>query len=320
MATHKPHFPDLLFDAAQKLRAWEADLMTLFTSSAYREMRPSLVRRESSESQTSARNEILCLDTEGPITALRSDFTLSLAELFIARFETPPTRVCYSGPIFRKPTSAWEAAERFEVGCEYTANTSENITADAELYALMARVPQVLGLKEGTLQLAHAALARKPLDLENVTGSSRKEFVRALSVRALHRVAPALSGCAARNKLTDHAKALLEDNVDASPYRSELDADIVALRATAKLVRERISPQIVVRIDHAAVEGLDFYTGPMARLWAPHASGELLAGGRYDALYPSLGRPWAAAGFCVRLSRLLELHEAHPELFSEVVR
>lgn len=316
MATHKPHFPDLLFEPAQKLRRWEAALMQLFTDHQYRELRPSLVRRESASSYASTRGEVLCLDTDGAITALRSDFTLSLAELFIARFETPPTRVCYAGPIFRKPTSAWEAAERFEVGCEFTAHSSTNADADAELYALMAKVPDVLGLTDGTLQLAQAALARKPLDQEQITGPMRTQFVHALSVRALHRVAPSLSGSTAQSKLTEHARALLEDNIDASPYRDILDGEVRALRASAKLVSERISSKIAVRIDYASVEGLNFYTGPMFRLWAPHASGELLAGGRYDALYPALGRPWAAAGFCVRLSRLLELHEAHPELFS----
>jgi ATP phosphoribosyltransferase regulatory subunit len=55
------------------------------------------------------------------------------------------------------------------------------------------------------------------------------------------------------------------------------------------------------------LRGLGFYTGPTLRLWAPGAQRELAAGGRYDGLFPELGRPWFAAGFCVRLTTLLEL-------------
>ena len=43
--------------------------------------------------------------------------------------------------------------------------------------------------------------------------------------------------------------------------------------------------------------------------------GTVCAGGRYDGLFPELGRPWFAAGFCVRLTRLLDLAETRPELF-----
>ena len=66
-----------------------------------------------------------------------------------------------------------------------------------------------------------------------------------------------------------------------------------------------------------------YYDGPLGpeyapaattlRLWAPGAQHELAAGGRYDGLFPELGRPWFAAGFCVRLTRLLDLAETRPE-------
>ncbi len=72
-----------------------------------------------------------------------------------------------------------------------------------------------------------------------------------------------------------------------------------------------------LRVDLADVAGLGFYTGPTLRLWAPGAQQELAAGGRYDRLFPGLGRPWQAAGFCVRLSRLLDLASTRPDLFEE---
>ena len=78
-----------------------------------------------------------------------------------------------------------------------------------------------------------------------------------------------------------------------------------------------LPPNLELRVDLADVAGLGFYTGPTLRLWAPGAQQELAAGGRYDRLFPDLGRPWQAAGFCVRLSRLLDLAETRPDLFEQ---
>ena len=43
MPTHTPHFPDLLFPAAKRLRRWEAAFMALLEHHDYQELRPSLV-------------------------------------------------------------------------------------------------------------------------------------------------------------------------------------------------------------------------------------------------------------------------------------
>ena len=84
---------------------------------------------------------------------------------------------------------------------------------------------------------------------------------------------------------------------------------------TAELVPLQSSVELAPVLGLADVAGLRFYTGPTLRLWAPGARQELAAGGRYDGLFPQLGRPWYAAGFCVRLSRCLDLEETRPNLF-----
>lgn len=321
MPTHRPLFPDLLFEPARRLRQWEARLMALFAEHSYEELRPSLVSQKR-EGPSARRGELLALDGEGGVSALRSDFTVALADLFVSRFTEPPRRVSYAGPVFREPLGAWEPAERFEVGCELTGTAEESVADDRALYMLLAKVPDALGLAGGTLKLGHAALVRRPLDEEGIAGASRTAYVRALSVRAHHRVQDALGGAPAdvREKLVLHAKALLDDTPDESPYRARIEHEIRAIDDAATVCSEALPKRIHVRKDYADVTGITFYTGPTFALWAPFASAELVAGGRYDALYPSLGKPWCAAGFCVRLSRLLDLFEAHPELFSEADR
>jgi hypothetical protein len=45
MPIRTPHFPDLLFASARRLRAWENALMALLERHGYAELHPSLVLR-----------------------------------------------------------------------------------------------------------------------------------------------------------------------------------------------------------------------------------------------------------------------------------
>ena len=93
------------------------------------------------------------------------------------------------------------------------------------------------------------------------------------------------------------------------PYGALLEAEAEQLARVWSVLSAQLPPGLTLRLDLGDLRGLAFYTGPTLRLWAPGAQRELAAGGRYDGLYPELGRPWNAAGFCVRLTTLLELGE-----------
>lgn len=321
MPIRTPHFPDLLSDAAPRLRRWEASLMALLGAAGYQEMRPSLVAREPIAEET-----LRFFDGE-ELVALRWDFSLSLARLLAARFAAPPPRVSYAGAVFRRPLNSWEPVERFEVGCERLQGAGEDgIEADLELARLLMAVPAALGLRGGLLQLGDAALWRRPLEAEGVPAAVARAATEALHRRAPHRVREALGSVPGAERLCRHADCLLAeldgerslDPLAASPYADLLAGDLDRMRSTLIALRPLLPQGLALRMDPADVAGLDFYTGPTLRLWAPGAQQELAAGGRYDRLYPELGRPWQAAGFCVRLSRVLELAATRPELFEEL--
>lgn len=318
MPVRTPHFPDLLFDAAARLRRWEDALMALLAAQGYRELHPSLVLRE-----PVSEGALRFFDGDD-LVALRWDFTVALAGLLARRFPDPPDRVAYAGAVFRRPVQPWEAVERFEVGCERIQPADEpSAEADVELARLLMAVPAVLGLKRAILHLGNAALVRRPLEAENLPPGLAKAVVAALSRRAAHRVHEALGDHPAAGRLTAHAEALLSDldgpeslkALDASPYADLLAEERDHMGRALKAILPILPDRLDLRVDLADVAGLDFYTGPTLRLWAPGAQQELAAGGRYDRLFPELGRPWRAAGFCVRLSRLLDLAGTRPDLF-----
>jgi ATP phosphoribosyltransferase regulatory subunit len=309
MATHSSHFPDLLFEQTTRFRTWEHSLAQLFQTHGYRELSPSLV-------MTRMRDEaVQCIDGER-VVGLRWDFTEAIADLLAARFDTPPGRVSYRGAVFRKPTHAWEPVERFEVGVEYVSLAEQAQAADRELVRLLVSVPSHVGLRGCAVQLSSAALLAEPLRSERIPHAVAKDVATWLSRRAPHRVHEVLHESAAQAKLVQHAECLLRGDVLRSPYASLIETSYKALLDTEQIARAAINGEsVTLRVDTADASGFSFYTGPTLRLWAPHAAFELGSGGRYDGLYPSLGKSWSAAGFCIRLARLLELADAHPELF-----
>jgi ATP phosphoribosyltransferase regulatory subunit len=320
MPVRTPHFPDLLFGPAERLRRWEDALMGLLADHGYRELHPSLVLRD-----TVPDGALRFFDGD-ELVALRWDFTMALASLLARRFPEPPERVSYAGAVFRRPVQPWEAVERFEVGCERITPEGQSSTeADVELARLLMAIPGVLGLKSAILHMGNAALVRRPLEAEGLSPELAAEVVAALSRRAPHRVAQALEGHPSATRLSAHAQALLSEldgpaslaALSASPYAELLQEEVDHMDRALQALLPILPANLELRVDLADVAGLDFYTGPTLRLWAPGAQQELAAGGRYDRLFPGLGRPWKAAGFCVRLSRLLDLAETRPDLFEQ---
>ena len=136
----------------------------------------------------------------------------------------------------------------------------------------------------------------------------------------------ALGDHPAAPRLLAHVETLLSEfdgvgglqALDRSPYAGLLKDEREHLWKTLEALSPLVPEGLQLRLDLADVQGLDFYTGPTLRLYAPGAQQELAAGGRYDGLYPELGKPWFAAGFCVRLSPLLDLAETRPDLFDSL--
>lgn len=292
--------------------------MGLLECHGYDEVRPSLVLREPVEEET-----IRFFDG-AHLVALRWDFTLALAKLLVRRFPEPPSRICYAGPVFRRPQQSWEPMERLEVGCERIHTDPESShDVDMELARVLMAVPEAVGLKGGSLHLGSAALLRRPMEAEALSKPLAQRIAWAMDRRSLHRVAEALEGHPAAGRLLAHAETLLVDPDGASslealarsPYAALLEEERARLQRSMEALAPMLPEGLELRLDLADVKGLDFYTGPTLRLWAPGTQQELAAGGRYDGLFPELGRPWFAAGFCLRLTPLLDLAETRPELF-----
>jgi ATP phosphoribosyltransferase regulatory subunit len=314
MPTHTPSFPDLLFDDAARLRRWETQLMNHLDGAGYRELHPSLVMRNPVNPST-----VRFFDGD-ELVALRWDFTEALARTLVRRFQEPPRRISYAGPVFRRPANSWDPVERLEVGCEHIqADPDQRTEADRELARLLMAVPALLGLEGCLLHIGHAALLRRPMEAEGIPAELGQEVARVLDRRAIHRAAELLDGHPARARLLAHAEILLSGpdgpgslaDLARGPYGALLETEAEQLGRVLSALSAQLPQGLTLRLDLGDLRGLGYYSGPTLRLWAPGAQRELASGGRYDGLYPEMGRPWFAAGFCVRLTTLLELGDNH---------
>jgi len=314
MPTHTPSFPDLLFDDAARLRRWETQLMNHLDGAGYRELHPSLVMRNPVNPST-----VRFFDGD-ELVALRWDFTEALARTLVRRFQEPPQRLSYAGPVFRRPANSWDPVERLEVGCEHVqADPDQRTEADRELARLLMAVPALLGLEGCLLHIGHAALLRRPMEAEGIPAELGQEVARVLDRRAIHRAAELLDGHPARARLLAHAEILLSGpdgpgslaDLARGPYGALLETEAEQLGRVLSALSAQLPQGLTLRLDLGDLRGLGYYSGPTLRLWAPGAQRELASGGRYDGLYPEMGRPWFAAGFCVRLTTLLELGDNH---------
>jgi ATP phosphoribosyltransferase regulatory subunit HisZ len=77
------------------------------------------------------------------------------------------------------------------------------------------------------------------------------------------------------------------------------------LRSLGTLL-EKEFPGLPVRLDPTDVRHWTYYSGLTLKAFSPRHPYTVLSGGRYDGLYPSLGRPLGACGFAVHTGRLLE--------------
>ena len=215
------------------------------------------------------------------------------------------------------PTNSWDPVERFEVGCEHIqTDPDQRLEADRELAGLLMAVPALLGLEGCLLHIGHAALLRRPLEAEQIPAELGLELARVLDRRAIHRAAELLDGHPAKDRLLAHAEILLSgpdgpgslDDLARGPYGGLLEAEAGAAApgAGAALGPPAARPHPAPGPGRPA-RARPSTPAPPCACGPPGAQRELAAGGRYDGLFPEMGRPWYAAGFCVRLTTLLEL-------------
>lgn len=310
--------PGLWVEEVATLRVMESRLMDLWQGEGCTEVMPPLFLPE--EAARSASPEVLQARTlrvqangEGSL-ALRSDFTAGVAWMTARRIASlpAPLRLCYTGMVLRKPTADRpEGIETLQAGCE-RISPAMGPEGDEEVARLAARSLCALGLEDSVLELGHWGLVGPLLERMPWPAEGRQALEQALNRKSV----PALEVLGERHGRSAEW-TLLKDLVHLGGRPEAVDALRPALRAAGvEDTWEELRwlggllctefPDLLVRLEPTDVRHWAYYSGLTVKAFTPRHSFAVLSGGRYDGLYPSLGRPFGACGFAVHLGRLLE--------------
>ncbi|MEW5763824.1 MAG: ATP phosphoribosyltransferase regulatory subunit [Acidobacteriota bacterium] len=304
----------LWMEPTKRLREVEGALMELWRSRGFSEVVPPLLVPEAAARRASPEalnSRILPVRSEGagPL-ALRADFTSGVAWMVSRRVERldGPLRLCYSGVVVRRPRGDGSAGlEILQSGCERVSG-SPGPEGDEEILALAAESLLSFDLKGAVLELGHWGLVGPLLESVAWPAEGKEALGRALNAKSLS----ALGGLEDRYGATAESRALRRLlHVGDRPGEVEsLRPDLQALGAWeiwlelrnqgARL--EALFPGLTLRLDPADVRHWDYYTGLTFKAFRPGHPSAVLSGGRYDGLYPALGRSFGAIGFAVDLS------------------
>ncbi len=314
----------LWMEPARRLRDVEAALMRYWGERGFSEVIPPLLVPETAARSGSPKAldaRILSIRSEGVAgLALRADFTSGVAWMVSRRGERldGPLRLCYSGTVVRRPLDDGSVGfETLQAGCERVSG-SPGPEGDAEVLALAAESLRILELEAPLLELGHWRLVGPLLDAIPWPPEGRQALVRALnrkSRKALAELAERYGGTAETRMLG----RLLHAGHRPSDVEA-LRADLIALGAWEvwQEMRERArelesaAPKLRLRLDPVDVRHWDYYTGLTFKAFCKGHPYALLTGGRYDGLYPSLGRSFGAVGFALDLGGVCAVREATP--------
>lgn len=254
------------------------------------------------------------VDHGGRLVVLRGDLTPVVARQ-IARLQgraEGASRVSYANRVARRQRGlAADRTEAYEVGCELMG--PHGLGADLEVAALALHLLALLDVDRAELHLGDVRISdailtaafRAPRDVQ-----AARDALDLRDPDDLHALA---SGASVAPALADALHALCA----LLPGERELEVlertriDVVQqavadLRARQAALAE-LQPEATVRLDLGMRDDRGYYTGMRFRLQAG-GHGELLGGGgRYDRLLAHFGVERPAAGFSLRLDRIVDL-------------
>jgi ATP phosphoribosyltransferase regulatory subunit len=301
-------------DEVRRRRRIERTVVSAFEGWDYEEIIPPLVDyADVFTGEALSAKTYSFVGRDGSILALRPDFTSLLAKIAAGRLrERPaPIRLYYSGEVVRyEPPRAGRQSELFQMGLEHLGGDPR--AADAEVLTVAAECLEQLAVRGFVLALGHVGVFTGLLEKSDLDGARLerlRERVEAKDEEGIRRAVAGADVSSQAGRALERLAALsggpevldeAEKALACCPAAAEAVGELRAV--SGALVRAGLGSHIAV--DLGEVKGLDYYTGLVFRVFAPHLGFEVGGGGRYDTLLGRFGRPLGAVGFMLGLDRV----------------
>jgi ATP phosphoribosyltransferase regulatory subunit len=186
---------------------------------------------------------------------------------------------------------------------------AENLTADAEVIALMLEVLRAVGLEDPLIVLGHMGIyhsfvdglgleARQEAALFSAVQSKAETDILELVEGREQEFLVQLPGLMGEREVLDRARETFAD------WGDGVVSAIDQLERLADLVLEE-SPEVTLGFDLAELVGYGYHNGPVFSAYHADLGRALARGGRYDDIGEAFGRGRPATGFDVNLNELV---------------
>ena len=229
-------------------------------------------------------------------------------------------RLCYAGNVvYANPAGALDTRVPLKAGAELFGTT--DLTADAEVIALMLEVLHTVGIEEPVLVLGHMGIYQRLVEPLALDATSAAALFHAVQRKSESDIAALVEDESARERLTQLPTLMGERSILLRAHEclsSAGEGAVVALDHLATLADLVVArcPGVSLRFDLAELAGYGYHNGPVFSAYQANQGRALARGGRYDGIGAEFGRARPATGFDVSLKELVAQPVAVPAIWA----
>ncbi len=305
---------DAIISNVASLRKMEGYLRDIFTTYSYQEvLLPSFEYVDLYHNMDIGIEEermFQFINHEGKRIALRADFTLPLARLYVTTCENEVQRYSYFGKVYRKEKKhKGRTNEFYQAGIELIGQ--KGTVGEKECMEIILKSLDRLGLKNVKLVLGSAKFYKRLLEL--VDDPNMEEIIHLRSFSMMKDLV--------RNKNIDGSlKELLlilpssiGDINMIKDIEKIVEDDILkgALNELIELYQQQSIKDL--SFDLCMVPSMKYYTGLMMRGYSPYCAQPIISGGRYDHLMHHFHKNVPAIGLSYDFHHILHALEMEEE-------
>jgi len=309
----------LIGRAARRRRALERTICSVFEGWSYEEIVPPIFDYYDvfiKGMGTGLEEQIYrFIDRDGNILALRPEFTSLVAKTVVTRLSKAPrpVRLYYSGEVlrFQKPKGGRQR-EFAQIGIEHFGSRGKS--SDIEILLIAVEAFERLGIPDFQINLGSVDFFGGIVDRISLPEGQIAQLKEVLNLKDQSGLEALLSGLSLEQRRKDILRAIprltggLEVIAEARQLvRNERSIQALDHLEEIYILFEKMGLARHLTIDLGEIQGFDYYTGILFRVYVPQLGFEVANGGRYDGLPATFGEDLPAVGFSFSIDRLEQI-------------
>ncbi len=263
---------------------------------------------------------------DGKVMMLLSDVTPAIARLVSFKLgkKNLPLRTSYANKVFRTAKNTKNSIESYHLGLELIGVSG--LFGELEVFLVALEVLEKLGVDDFQFNVSDYGIVHYLLNATGAPKRIREEVLEAIIARDAAEVNFILNRLGIREHFIAAVSALanLEGGLHqlnqiqaALPNDKQLAERLEAMRTLFRVLSE-LGYKKRIRLDLAALDGVNYYTGIAFDIVSENLGRSIGRGGRYDALLGKFGNSQPAVGFSLIAGTISEI--LHPKFDEELVR